>query len=327
MLDNHPPSTTHTPWIRTIVLALLSIGFIGALIYYIVANAERFADLFQISYQAVVSIWILSLLSPVIRGVMNTLQFRVLGVNISHQDGFHLAAATTLANQLPISGGILTKGLYLKKKYNLAFTRFASSTIATFICFLAANGIIGLSVHCTTAFINSSKPSLLLVTGFSAMTASLLVFWLPFDRVRLPGKLNKWILQALDGWLLISRNPKLLFQLIGLQTILMVSTAFRYSLAFQMMSQEVKLADVILMSAATMLTQIVSIAPGGLGVREAIVGIIASALGFNFGTSVVAISLDRLIVFTNILVVGGFSAVVLGGKIPTIEEEMGSNKQ
>ena len=82
-----------------------------------------------------------------------------------------------------------------------------------------------------------------------------------------------------------------------------------------MLSQNVTFGDVMLFSAASILTQLVSIAPGGLGVREAIVGAVASALGFDMGMSLVAVGLDRLISTLAILLIGGLSAIILGKQI------------
>jgi len=100
-----------------------------------------------------------------------------------------------------------------------------------------------------------------------------------------------------------------------LQTCLMLFLAIRYWLAFHMLSQDVSVADVILFSSASVLTQLVSVAPGGLGVTEAIVGAIASAIGFDLGVSIVSVGLDRLVSTFVILLVGGISTIILSKQV------------
>jgi uncharacterized protein (TIRG00374 family) len=112
--------------------------------------------------------------------------------------------------------------------------------------------------------------------------------------------------------MLISRNRLLLVQLVGLQAILILLLAIRYWLAFHMLSQEVSLSQTLLFASASILTQLVSIAPGGLGVREAIVAAVATALGFQPGASVVAVGLDRLIMTAAVLITGAVSTWLLG---------------
>lgn len=62
-----------------------------------------------------------------------------------------------------------------------------------------------------------------------------------------------------------------------------------------MLSQEVAFAHCVLFSAATVLTRLVSIAPGGIGVREALVAAVATTLGFDPVISMVVAGLDRLL--------------------------------
>lgn len=260
-------------------------------------------------------IFMLSLAFPLVSGVSNVYLFRSMGADISFKDGFFLAAASTLANQLPISGGIISKGFYLKRRHEISYTKFFSATTALFFCFLAVNGIIGVSILLYWYISKNIPVSPILIIGFLLMVACLLIFWLPLEQIKFPEKIHKWIHHSIEGWMLISRNSTLLLRLIGLQTILMLLLAIRYWLAFHMLSQNISLDQAVLFSAASILTQLVSIAPGGLGVRELIVSAVASALGFDLGASIAAVGLDRLISTLGIFLVGGASSVILSKQI------------
>jgi uncharacterized membrane protein YbhN (UPF0104 family) len=256
--------------------------------------------------------FMLCLAFPLLNGMQNTYLYRALGADISHQDGFHLTAVSTLANQLPISGGIISKGLYLKAQHNLSYTRFISSTVALFVCFLAVNGVIGTAVQVYWVFVRNTVVPPILWIAFGLMACGFMIFSLPLDRIRWPGRIRAGVHQAGEGWMLISRNRLLLVQLVGLQAILILLLAIRYWLAFHMLSQEVSLSQTLLFASASILTQLVSIAPGGLGVREAIVAAVATALGFQPGASVVAVGLDRLIMTAAVLITGAVSTWLLG---------------
>jgi uncharacterized membrane protein YbhN (UPF0104 family) len=301
--------------LRTIILSGITVALIAAFVYYLYLNADRYLELLHLSTPGVLVIFLLSLVFPLISGSITTFLFRGLGVDLSFRDGFLLNAASTLANQLPISGGILSRGFYLKRKYDLSYSKFLSATVALFLCFIGTNGLIGLAILLGGIFIRQVVVSAALLFGFAAMAACLLIFWLPIDRIRLPDRIGKLLHQAVEGWTLISKNPGLLLNLIGLQLSLLISLAIRYWLAFHMLSQNVTLSDVMLFSTATILTQLVSLAPGGLGVREAIIGALSSALGFDSGASVVAVGLDRLISTVPILLIGGISTLILGKQI------------
>ena len=299
----------------SIILTIISIAIIIAFVYYLYVNADQYRKLLQFSTTSIVLLVIISVILPVFNGMINTYMCRSLGANISQREGFLLAAASTLANQLPISGGIVTKAVYLKQKYDLSYTKNLSAMLALYFCSVAVYGLLGLVILLDWLLSRQISVPPVLFLAFGLMACSLFIFWLPLDRIRIPKALLKWVNQALEGWLLISKNPILLLQLLGLQTITMLLLAARYWLAFHMLSQNVTISQVILFASASILTILVSFAPGGLGVREVIVGAIASTLGFKAGTTVVAIELDRLVATVVIVVIGWISAVLLGKQI------------
>lgn len=304
--------------LRTILLSAISIIIILAFVYYLYDNIDRYRELLKISPTGVIIIFMLSLAFPLLNGLQNTFLYRSLGANITHQEGFWLTAVSTLANQLPISGGVVSKGVYLKYKYNLSYTRFVSSTFALFFCYIAVNGAIGVITLLYLTLFKKTVVSLVLWSAFATMFFCFLIFWLPLDHIKIPKRFHELFQRAVEGWVLISKNFILLLQLVVLQSILLVLLALRYWVAFHMLSQNVSIGQTLLFASASILTQLVSIAPGGLGVREAIVGATAAILGFNAGTSVVAVGLDRLISTLVIVLTGGIGVRILGMQTATI---------
>ena len=313
--------------LHSIILSLLALGVITAFFYYLYLNADNYLELLNISSSLVFSLVAISSIGMFINGLINTILFRSMGAHLSHRDGFVLAAASTLANQLPISGGMIAKGYYLKKRHNLAYTKFFSVSLAIFVCFVSVNGLIGIAILLSWTALKKAPISPFLWIGFAIMSACILLFWLPFDRLRIPNNLRSRVSQAIDGWMFISKNPIVGFNLVVLQTIMMFLLAGRYWLAFHMLSQNVSLGDVILFSSASVLTQLVSIAPGGLGITESIVGAVALALGFDMGVSVVAVGFDRLLSTSVILIIGGVSTIILGKEISDFSSPSKQNKE
>jgi uncharacterized membrane protein YbhN (UPF0104 family) len=307
--------------IGTILLSLMSIAIIAAFVYYLYRNADQYRKLLQFSTTSILLLVAISIVLPIFNGMINTYMCRSLGANISQREGFLLASASTLANQLPISGGIVTKAVYLKQKYDLAYTKNISAMLALFFCSVAVYGLLGLTILLSWLIFSHIPVSPVLFIAFGLMACSLIIFWLPVDRIRIPKTLLKWVQQALEGWLLISKDPKLLLQLMGLQTTTMLLLAARYWLAFHMLSQNVTISQAVLFASASILTILVSFAPGGLGVREAIVGTLATTLGFKTGVSIVAIELDRLVATVVVVLIGWVSAVILGKQISETMKE------
>ena len=307
---------------RSALQIFISLGILAAFVYYLHNNSDKYLELLNISKIGILGLLLLTLAFPLLNGMQNTYLYRGLGLaGFSHWDGFLITAASTLANQLPVPGGIVSKGYYLKRRYALPYTKFASSTIATFFCFFAVNGLVGVAVLFYWILMDEiAAPSILLI-AFTTMVACIFVFWLPLDWIRMPERMRQWTHQAVEGWTAIGRNPGLLFRLAFLQVALVVMLSLRYSIAFHMLSQNVTMGQTLLFASASILTQLVSIAPGGLGVREAIVASVATALGFDTGVSVVAVGLDRLVVTVMIVLTGWVSIVILGRQISATPNE------
>lgn len=300
---------------RSVIFLIISLSLIFAFVYYLYVNADKYQNLLRMSPLSVIFLVALSLVFMFVNGIVNVNLFQSLGAKVYMKDGFLLTAASSLANQLPILGGIISKAYYLKRRHNLSYSKFASAMLALFFCFVAVNGLIGSAVLLYWMVFKNMDVPVFLFVGFLAMVSFILVFWLPIDRIRLSEKILKSLSQALEGWSIIGKNPVLMLKLIGLQITLMLLLATRYWLTFHMLSQNITLSQAILFSSASILTQLVSIAPGGLGVREMIVGGVASALGFDMGVSVVAVGLDSLVATLIVVLVGGISTIILGKQI------------
>jgi uncharacterized membrane protein YbhN (UPF0104 family) len=305
--------------LRILFVLLVSLLAILGFGYYIYINIDKYLELLRISTQGVLFIFLIALCFPVLNGIQNTLTYRGLGINISIKEGVIITAASTLVNQLPIPGGIVSKGIYLNRRFGLSYTLFASSIIALFLCFVTVSGIIGLLVLLFWYMTGAKTIPTSLLVGYSLMALCFLFIFLPLDRLWLPERIRIRMKQASEGWKMLNKTPALLFRIVSLQAFLMILLAGRYWLAFQMLSQDVTIGQVLLFSTASMLTQLVSIAPGGLGVREAIVGGVAGVLGFDISVGILAAGLDRIISTVVVFGVGWVSIAILGEKFVTAQ--------
>lgn len=270
---------------------------------YLAANADRYRALLDLSVAGIFYLILLSLLFWVVNGLINTLFYRGLNTPVTLHEGLGLAAVNTLANQLPFAGGLVAKGIYLKQRYRLTYARYLSATAALYVCFVAANGALGLFVLGYMQWRGATVPAILWA-GFALMTAVLATLWLPPRPGWIPTRWRQRSAQLVEGWGILGRNGQLVRQLTGLQIVMTALFAARFWLAFHMLSQPVSYADCLLFAAATVLSRLVSLAPGGLGVREGIVGAMAAILGFDVGASVVAVGLERLVSTLVVIIVG-----------------------
>lgn len=303
------------PYILTLIVVVLFLG-------YLYQNADRYQKLLNLSPDLLLVMIGLSFLMIGTNGLTNCYLYRELGSPLTLNEGFGLAAINTLANQLPFSGGLIAKGVYLKQRYVLAYTRFLGATLALYICFVAANGLVGIIMLTYLYLVYGVPYSLLLLLGFLGMTLSSVILWLPISIDSISGKWSQHLVRLMSGWQVFSQNRLLLAKLITLQLVMTLIFAIRLNFAFRILSQDVLLVYCILFSAASILSRLISIAPGGLAIREGIIAAIAAVLDFDVGITVVAVGIDRLVSTSVVVIVGSVYTYILSKKVVNNPEEI-----
>jgi uncharacterized membrane protein YbhN (UPF0104 family) len=316
-VDTHPRARRR---LETLLPYSFSIFVLCGFAIYLYLNAARFRQLLEVSLAEVLSLCGLVLVAIFLKGVINHVFYRRLGTAVGLGEGIGLAIVNTMSNQLPFAGGLVAKALYLKKRHQLAYTRYASATVALYVCFVSSNGLLGIAGLAYQRLAGNPVP-LLLVLGFSAMTTTILSFRIPVNLNLLPDRWEQPVTKLMDGWQLLKENRRLAAEVVGLQTILTGVAAVRLWIAFRALSQDATLNQCILFSSASILTRLVSISPGGLGVREAIVASVASVLGFDLGVSAVAVGLERLVSLPINIGLGIVYSQILGKKLVDTQAE------
>lgn len=301
--------------LRNLLPVIISIAVIIGFAVYLAENADRYKALLDFSVGSLIWLVILTVLGRLCYAGINYILYHLLDAPVTFNESFGLAAINSLANYLPFSGGMIAKGVYLKKRYQLAYTYFLSVTLALYLFFLSANGVTGAVVLAYMRIFEEESISPIVVAGFWVMAGSILFLFLPLHRIPVKESLQVSINRLLQGWLILKRNRRAILGLVVLQVMTTLLYAVRLMIVFQMLSQKVMFEECLLFSAATVLSQLVAFTPGGLGIRELIVAGIASTVQIEPDISVVATGLDRLVETAVILTLGAFYTYTMGKDI------------
>lgn len=295
--------------------SLLSLLAVLIFLSYLANNADQFRVLLDLSLSRLLLMAAFAVATLVMNGLINLILYQAVGIPVSVNESIGLAAVNTLANQLPFMGGIIAKGVYLKRRHGASYGRYFSATIAIFVFFVAANGFVGLLALGYIAATENREIPISIVIGFIGMCSAIALFLLPFERLDLKPKWRSRFVQMNEGWELLRKQKVVLAKLLLVQVVSILIFAYRFQLGFEALSQSIPFAYLVVFSSATILTQIVSITPGGLGIREGIVAGLALLLGFDASISVVATALDRLVGTTLIIMVGIMYTYLLSQKV------------
>ena len=89
------------------------------------------------------------------------------------------------------------------------------------------------------------------------------------------------------------------------QTGILVASAGGLAIAFDMGESEVGFGACVVFTAAAMLTRLVSITPGAIGIREFLIGALAYLTGFELRDAVIASTATRTVEIAVVFALGG----------------------
>lgn len=274
------------------VLATLVVS-VATLTYFIAQERPREA-LLGLDRSAAVAIFVLSVLSLVLRG----LQFRAVAlpfdVRLGRAEATGLSALHTLSNYLPARGGILVRGVYLNRVHSMDPLDYTAMTGLWFAGNALSATVLGAASALTLpsptswqalAFFAIVSMLLVLAVGIGARTTSAVSLtrasrWLR----RLSSGLRKW--RSRGRW-------RISFAASGLGLLLVA--ALRFSVAASALGYSISLVEALIIQAVLSLSLIVSVTPGNVGVREALAFGLGLALRLDPAAALAAAVIERAV--------------------------------
>ncbi len=294
------------------ILTLLMLCVLGA---YLFDQRAHWLEHYALRPLPMLGIALLVVATLGLRASANQSLFGRLRVGASWRDWFALVSVNSFSNYLPLSAGLFAKAFYLKRVHSLPYPEFAVGQMALLLLVAASNGMLGLV---TVALFGTTGVGWVAV-GFAAMFAVGALAFLPAGATR---SLTSLLTRGRLPWdaAAVSAIRQAAPRVIPLQLLVLMATAVSLQLGFALGEAQVGLAPCIIFSAATVITRLVSITPGALGVREFLVGGLAVLTGFELQDAVIASTLMRLAEMSVIFVLGGVFTYRLSGRVASTYE-------
>lgn len=248
--------------------------------------------------------WILPLLvlvTPPLTVLANAAEYRVMGAvgghRISWRDSTQLTILAAVANLLPLPGGVVVRTQALRNKGS-SYRRALGANLAAGMAWIAA-GAFGIG---------------------------LLLLWQPSRRLAALAFLAGSAVLLVLVWLLLRRaNPTLatrhLGRLVAVEAVIVVVAATRLWLAFALIGYTASPAQAVGISSSIIVAAAVGIFPAGLGLREALAGLIAVAVDMPSNRAVAATAADRVAAQLGLALVAGAMAL-LHRRVPVVPDEV-----
>ena len=294
----------------TFLRRTLTLIFIISLSIWCYEKKEELFELTRFNTEIILILSILTIISVFLMGLSNQLAASHLGAPLRTRQWFLLSAFSTLANYIfPMKAGMFFRGTYYNRVANLSITDFINLTAWIYVLSL---------------LINSLAASILLIMTRSGQAFSLAMVLLPFSLFCLlififPGrlkkfhihKLNTWLDKIASGWHLCSSSQKLTLSVTCTIFLLTFTYSIRMYFAFLPLGESISFFNILLLGFLVSVSGIISLTPGALGFREGAIVLGSSFIGISPELSLLAATLDRIVSFVVISLLGSAGFLIL----------------
>lgn len=297
------------------LVGLLAMAAIAA---YLLNRRELVDALFSVSPLAMATIVLVSFVVTVLNGAQFNEAARTYGLQLSRIEWYGLSITNTMLNYaLPARGGTLARAAYMKSRYGLSLTRFASLTASSQLLMLATACLLGLALSLWVTSEGSAVPIGVYATLLGLLGGVVVIYALvtrvrpsTMDKSRWRGRLGTFA----DGFRDWSRSPASAFRYIALGVVWAMLQGIRLWLAFAAIGVEVSVGHILLIQSLVVVSGTLSVIPGNLGLKEGVTALGAALLGLDPSLALVASLLDRAAALVVTVVLGLlFSHILLKG--------------
>ncbi len=299
-------------WIRNIV----GLVIIAGLVYYLFTRRLELEHLVAIQPGVLALAYVAAFTGTLIAAAGVQALLRTLSPTIGYVEMLVLNTAAVFLNYLPMKAGTIVRANYLRRRHGLTYSKFGVFFI--FRSLLAGATSAGVSVIILLVVFDPSKPEvqLLCLVFLAVLAGTGILLFVPLPTPTGGSKLAASLRSFLLGRHQLGQNRKALTISTGLLIANFCVDAVRLHLVYRSLGVELHPAAYLVLAGVGFVVMITGLTPGGLGLREVMLGAAGALLGTTGELGVLAALVDRALLMTWTLTAGGACATVLWLRYP-----------
>ena len=284
--------------------------------WYLWHNRSSFEAVLEVSWPTIAGIALGIILTWVVASTQTYLMYRAEGVEIGWWENLMVALAGVLVNYLPMRLGTVVRMRYVKVVYGFGYARSVGILGIRLVLLVTATGVLGL-VGTIWVWLAGGVLSFELAAIFGGLLAlaALASFRSP-SQVESERRRHRIWNEFSSGYAAMRERPAVTAQVLCLILMQLALVAWRFSLSLKAVGANAPVSLLVILSPATTLSNFVALVPGGLGYREAIMGYVTMATGFEFNSGLFAGTVDRAVLMVLVLILGSASFFYVWSRLP-----------
>jgi uncharacterized protein (TIRG00374 family) len=141
----------------------------------------------------------------------------------------------------------------------------------------------------------------------------ILIFWfLPTNFIKYPSRrLTDFFFNIIKGLQYFQNSKKTLALVMSIHFVTILFFGLRLYFAFLALGVEVNFLYIVVVQSLVAFTMVVSLTPGNLGIKEGIIGMLATMMDIPLSDAIMAAAIDRSVAMVIVFIFGGIYHFVL----------------
>lgn len=279
---------------------------------YVKNHIDEFGIISSLSSKYFVVLLFLSLLEIILVGLFTKVITETFGVSLKTREWLGLSVATRMVNYLlPFKGGAGLRGVYLKKYHDFPYAYFLTALVATSIIIFFVNSGIGIAGVFLTYVYDKIFNWIVFVT--------LCVFFLFFSAIivfspKVPQFRNSFLNQissAINAWHEVKKSTPVVFKIALIALIHAFFNVLIIFFAFYSFSLKISLIQAMLIASLSILSILIGITPGSLGISEAVIVFSSRLFQITTAQGLLVATLRRVVILFWVFTLGPIFGYIL----------------
>jgi len=292
-----------------IVILIILIAWFGV---YLHQHLEEFQQLKIANFFYAIPLGMLFICLLINNGLIVKYLLEPFEITLKFKEWFGLSVITSLGNYLtPFRGGAIARAVYLKKIHQFSYSHFLSTLAGIYIVIFLVYSLFGLSAMTLLNYYYGIFNALIFVffLGLFLFLLAIIVFSPEIKKTKY-SFINKCI-EVINGWHLVKSNKKVLFATTLITIINVVIMVLMMLLEFKIFGVNIGLLNILFLSIISTFGSFISITPGALGIKEAIVAFTATVINLPISQVLAVSILDRAVGLAIIFILGPIFSYLL----------------
>ena len=268
---------------------------VTAIALYLNSHRQLFSAFQNISFPDVLFLAALCLLLLMTSGLALRVFACKVGVRLTPKEWFGLSVVSTMTNYIaPFSSGSIARASYLNRCHNFPYRQFIAFIGSNYLVTAWVAGVVGvvtlLSLFATGFFSWQITIWFVIVTVGTSVLAKLPSVTLPW-KSRPTEALNA----SFQDWALVKDDRALIARLMTYALVNILVNGLSFWTAYKALGSPISFTVALLIAVLALLSGLVNLTPGNLGIQEAVVSFSSGLLGTGIGQGLLVTLLIRAV--------------------------------